>query len=215
MNISVLYGQAIEANHKHKLNKKLLVIIFVLLVCLIFKFNALSVLRSAGTQMPDRNVFTDDLRAIKIYSLDDQIHSDETYRQFFEDCAYKSLSIDPMSFSPTLMRFQKSCMTRNGFAAFLNQLAGKSGILNDVKSGVLWSVKSVKNAHLVKSGLTSNNVYYQTMQAELVVQKVNMLTPINYIDDIKSANYTLKAVLVRGSNVDYKNGIAIERMVFE
>ncbi|HDX8428168.1 TPA: DotI/IcmL/TraM family protein [Aeromonas veronii] len=215
MNKTVLYGQAIEANEKNKLNKRLLLIVLGLVACLVFKFNALSVLRSAGTQMPDRNVFTEDLRAIQIYSLDDPIHSDEDYKSFFVDCTFKSLSIDPTSYSPTLMRFQKSCMTRNGFAAYLNQLAGKSGILNDVKSGVLWNVKAVNNAHLVKSGLTANNVFYQTWQADVVVQKTNMLTPINYIDDIKSTNYSLKAVLVRGSNVDFKNGIAIERIVFE
>lgn len=215
MNRTVLYGQAIEAHIKNKLNRKLIVFILGLLVCLVFKFNALSVLRNSGTQMPDRNVFTEDLRVIDIHRLDDPVHSDETYKNFFVDCSYKSLSIDPTSFSPTLMRFQKSCMTRNGFSAYLNQLAGKSGILSEVKSGMLWNVKAVKNAHLVKSGLTANNIFYQTWQADVVVQKTNMLTPINYIDDVNSTNYSLKAVLVRGSNVDYKDGIAIERIVFE
>lgn len=210
-----LYGTMLITDHYHRMNKVYFLLVLMSILTVIFGWSGCLNIIKYNSRMPDRNVFTEGLNVISLYPFGEKIHSDDVYKKLFVDCANGSLTHDVLSYRQSFVDVQKKCFTRKGFDSFMNELNGQSGVFKSIKSGNIWNVESVSDVKKLKEGFYKDAVYYQTWSAKVHVQKVNMKTDINYINDVLETTYTLKAMIVRQNNVDFADGIAIARLVLE
>ncbi|WP_330544795.1 hypothetical protein V0242_24800 (plasmid) [Aeromonas hydrophila] len=210
-----LYGSIYMARHYHMMNKFYLPVILMNLAFSFFGWNSIQSMISLSDRMPDRNVYTEGLNVIDLYPFSEKIHDEDVYKSFFIGCAKKSLTHDNLSFRKSFVNLQKSCFTRSGFNSYMSELNGVSGIFPSIKKGEVWNVKDVYDVTKIKEGLYKDAVFYQTWSAKIRVQRVNMKSSVNYIDDVLETTFSIKAMVVRQNNVDFKDGIAISRLVIE
>lgn len=201
----------------HRLNQRLLPLFFLYLVAffviVVFGSKSLSALDKPENRYVPVN---SDLELLAITPLDKPKLSDEAIANFFKKSIVNSLSLDWMNYMSQLTNASSRFYTLNGGKTYLQQVK-KAGILDYIKDNQVWGVDAINNVSLIKKGLISpkgRKVYFWTMGADVVISR-SKSNPQRDMASTRAATFSVKTIIVRQNELEFKDGVAVMQFYIE